>query len=250
MDNYIVKKITRYYNASLDKCKYLPQEKINYYDLTFILDGEMTYIADGEKYIIRKKDAIFLPPGVIRERKEGTSPVKYVSFNFLAFDSSEIPIKYHLINCISKDIRHLFSMISHIHLFSPYRSEEKITTVLNYILLELIDYADKKIKNENIVKIIEYIDANITKKMSLASISNEMNLSKEYTSSLFKKEVGKTLTDYINEQKLAYAKELMYNYKMSLSEIASYLGYDNYSYFSKLFKNHYGTPAINFKNNQ
>ena len=62
-----------------------------------------------------------------------------------------------------------------------------------------------------------------------------MNLSREYTSYIFKKEMGNTLTAYVNERKLLLAKELITDGAMNLTDIASYLGYENYNYFSRSF---------------
>ena len=84
--------------------------------------------------------------------------------------------------------------------------------------------------------------------MSLQSISSEVGLTKEYAAYLFKKETKKTLTDYVNERKMLLAKELILQNVMSLTELAAYLGYSDYSYFSKLFKRYFDVTPISLKN--
>ena len=74
-----------------------------------------------------------------------------------------------------------------------------------------------------------------------------MNLSREYTSYIFKKEMDKTLTAYVNERKLLLAKELIIDGAMTLTDIASYLGYENYNYFSRIFKQNLGITPIALK---
>jgi two-component system response regulator YesN len=98
------------------------------------------------------------------------------------------------------------------------------------------------------LKVTRYVGEHITDKMSLQSISGVIGLSKEYTANIFKKEVGKTLTDYINERKMLLAKELITRNEMKLTDVASYLGYDNYNYFSRLFKRHFDFSPIEVKN--
>ena len=83
--------------------------------------------------------------------------------------------------------------------------------------------------------------------MSLQSISREIGLTKEYTANIFKKETKITLTNYINERKMLLAKELILRNEMSLGDLSAYLGYDNYNYFSRLFKRHFGITPTNFK---
>lgn len=64
---------------------------------------------------------------------------------------------------------------------------------------------------------------------------------------IFKRETQKTITEYINAQKMTLAKELIQSRSLSLSDIAANLGYDNYNYFSRLFKKHYKTNPNAFK---
>ena len=61
--------------------------------------------------------------------------------------------------------------------------------------------------------------------------------------------MGKTLTDYVNERKMLLTKELILNGEMSLTDISTYLGFDNYNYFSRLFKQYLGITPISLKKN-
>ena len=47
--------------------------------------------ANGKLYTLKKGDALFLPPGTVRSRLEGTEPCKYISFNFYALPEVEFP---------------------------------------------------------------------------------------------------------------------------------------------------------------
>ena len=112
--------------------------------------------------------------------------------------------------------------------------------MLNYILLELMNNYSVSSQNEHIHKILKYIDEHINEQLSLRIISKEINLSREYTSYIFKKEMSTTLTDYINERKLLLAKELISRQNMTLSQVAQHISFDNYNYFCRLFKKHFG----------
>ena len=57
------------------------------------------------------------------------------------------------------------------------------------------------------------------------------------------------LTEYVNERKMLLAKEFILNREMSLADISTYLGYDNYNYFSRLFKQYLGVTPISLKKN-
>lgn len=248
MNNYFVSDILHYCNVSLEKCESMPKKKINFYDLTFVLKGEMTYTFDDRICVLKPNDAILLPLGTVRSRFAGTKPVKYVSFNFHMFPDVTLNLGKFIPNCISTEIKKIIAAFPQSHISPYYYSKEKIANILNYILFELLDITSLKSSNEHVLRIVKYIEENITQKMSLQSISNEVGLTKEYTAHIFKKETNKTLTHYLNERKLLLAKELILHNTMSLTQLAAYLGYDNYNYFSRLFKHFFKITPIAFKN--
>jgi len=240
MNPYIVKELLHYCNVHLKEPSKIAPAPIKYFDFTFMLKGELTYIVDGKPYVLHENDAILIKPGSMRERLKNHEPVKYVSYNFTVFDPSVLPSKTYLKDIISHDIRQLTTIFSASHVSDIYSSREKVINLLNYILWEIKDILDFDSNNKHIIDIIKYINENIAKPISLASISKHVNLSREYTSHIFKKETGKTVTDYINERKLLIAKEMILETPYPLTSISDRLSYENYSYFSKLFKNQFG----------
>lgn len=82
---------------------------------------------------------------------------------------------------------------------------------------------------------IRLIDANLYQSCSLDSVATEIQVHPSYLSSLFKKEVGSTITQFIRDRKMEEAKNMMANTNHSISEIAEMLGYNSLSYFSKVF---------------
>ena len=236
LNHYIVKELLHYCNVNVKYPTRMKEEVIQYYDFTFVVKGEMTYIVDGKKYILREDDAIFIKPGSVRERPEVKSSAKYVSFNFTANDTSILPTKPHLVGVISHDIRKLISVFSASHLSNIYSTRGKVINLLNYILLEINDILEFDSNNKHIIEIIKYINEHISEPITLSSVSSKVNLSKEYTAHIFKEETGKTVTEYINERKLFIAKEMILGTNYPLEHICKRTGYDNYSYFSRVFK--------------
>lgn len=247
MIKYIVEDISHYCNVSLDKCSAMRESRINYYDFTFVTGGSMTYAANGETYVLNKNDAVFLKPGTIRSRHESKGAVSYVSFNFTASSECVFPFDNYMKNCITHDIKKIISVFPQSHMMQYYHSKEKIANILNYILLELSDTAGLLANNEHISKIVRYVDENITSPITLRHVCEEINLSREYTSALFKKNMGRPLTDYINERKIRLAKDLITNRGMSLKDVSEYLGYSNYNYFSRLFKRYFDISPMALK---
>ncbi len=242
----IVKDVFHFVNITRDKISKIPPHTIDFYDLTFIIKGEMIYKANGKTIVMRDNDAIFLKPGTLRERLEGKQKTKYVSFNFRL--NEDLPLDSFLEGIINEEIKRIASVYPQNHFSNIFYSKEKLESILDYILYEMLELSNFKIRNEHIIKIFKYIEKNINQRISLEDVSRDVNLAKEYVSSLFKKETGKTITEYINERKMTIAKSIIENDNLSLKKVAESLGYDNYSYFSRVFKKYYSISPIKRRN--
>ncbi len=83
---------------------------------------------------------------------------------------------------------------------------------------------------------ITLIDGRIAEELSLNSIAGLLNVSSSYFSTLFKKETGITLTEYINKRRIKHAKYLLESTKLQIQTIAQHCGIVDVHYFSKVFK--------------
>ena len=96
MQSNLIKELTYYCNIAVDSSAALPEETIDFYDFTLILNGTMTFYSDGQKIVLKKDDAVLLRPGTVCSREKGVSPVHYVSFNFITEPGTEIPLKTYI----------------------------------------------------------------------------------------------------------------------------------------------------------
>ena len=87
-----------------------------------------------------------------------------------------------------------------------------------------------------IQKVKHYIDENYTDNISLSNIAEKFFVTPSYLSRSFKKAEGVNLISYITEKRIQKAKEYIENGELKLSEIAFLVGYDDYTYFNKVFK--------------
>lgn len=81
----------------------------------------------------------------------------------------------------------------------------------------------------------------------VADIVEHANKCPEHISRSFVKHLKMTPSQYINRQKLDYAAELLAGTNFALLEICYRAGFDNPSYFHRLFKKHYGMPPIAYR---
>lgn len=82
---------------------------------------------------------------------------------------------------------------------------------------------------------------------TVSYIAGKLNLSPGYLTDLLKQESGKTALEHIHIYLMSEAKNLLRSEEQSVSEIAYALGFDNLSYFSRLFKKEVGVSPNLFK---
>lgn len=103
------------------------------------------------------------------------------------------------------------------------------------------------IKNVRFKTMIEYINSNYMKKLSLSELADMFNLNVTFCCSLFNKNFDCTFIEYCTRLRMKKAAELIKDGEMNVYQIAEYLNYD-YIYFNKLFKKHYGMTPRRYSN--
>ncbi|WP_308637445.1 response regulator transcription factor [Paenibacillus silvisoli] len=98
------------------------------------------------------------------------------------------------------------------------------------------DYAEKP---EASKQILEFIEANYMRDLSLTNVADHVGLHPNYVSSLFKKETGMNVLAYIQHLRVDKAKELLISRpNLPLSEVAMLTGFESQRHFFKVFKKH------------
>lgn len=124
---------------------------------------------------------------------------------------------------------------------------KKLASEVLYTFAEKV----KEAKNERFSKTItsckDYIYKHLYDDISHDEIAKTVNLSPKYLSVLFKKEVGITVSEYIQKNKVEEAKKLLAYSKTPISEIYSLLNFNDQSYFTKVFKKVVGVTPKQFR---
>jgi len=94
-----------------------------------------------------------------------------------------------------------------------------------------------------------YIWENYTRKLSLEEIARASGLSAPYFSTIFKEEMGENLSSYLNRLRIERTVTLLTETGKSLNEIAKLCGFEDQSWFSKIFKNFTGISPGKFREN-
>ncbi|WP_276356938.1 response regulator transcription factor [Cohnella caldifontis] len=102
---------------------------------------------------------------------------------------------------------------------------------------------NKKIADE----IRKYLEAQCQSSVNLETLSELFHYSPNYLNSLFKKETGITVYDYLTQCRMEKAKRLLADREKKLYEVAEAVGYSHTAYFSNLFKKYTGQSPKEFR---
>lgn len=89
------------------------------------------------------------------------------------------------------------------------------------------------------LRIKRYVDAHCAQPLNVKQVASAMALSPNYASSLFKREMGQSLSAYIRQRQLETARHLLLSTDMRVYEIAEQLGYADEKHFSAMFRMYY-----------
>lgn len=94
-------------------------------------------------------------------------------------------------------------------------------------------------------QIVQFVMADLSGDLSVENLSAQVNLSPNYLSACFKKEMKQSLSAYIRDRRLESASQFLSYTNMSIHDVAICVGITDFSYFTKIFKEKYGvTPTV------
>ncbi|MFC3800071.1 response regulator [Cohnella sp. GCM10012308] len=131
-----------------------------------------------------------------------------------------------------------------------FETVEEMKAWLKQTLTEISAYLANKKQNKSIRLIHEiqtYIKQNLREELSLKSIASAFFYSPNYINSLFKREMKTTISEYVIQQKIDLAKEMLANPQYKIYEISESIGYVNEAHFRNKFKELTGYSPKEFR---
>jgi|GEM_PF-261332 len=247
-------------------------------EFTLLTEGEINIFIENQQFTLHKNDVIIVNSKQIHVCEYTfKDKCSYFSISvdekfFGATDNDNLMLKYigpifnrdisidSLFKCDNCQNSFLVETLKKIDIIlekKEYGYELLIRAYLYEIVFWLYKenkYSVKEAKNESptikeIKKIIKYINENYMEDITIDDLSKLSNLSNDYLIRVFTKIARQTPVAYINFVRLQKAAHLLKNLDTSVSEIAVSVGFNNISYFSKMFKRQYDCSPSEFKSN-
>ena len=178
----------------------------------------------------------------------------------------QLYLEHHDVNVISKRLQDLAKMIVRVAEELNINDTNELVVQMEKLKIKYLLYNNKHDAYNEIVKmvdilfdkmnikgklsdggmksVIDYIERNLKRGISLEDVANHVNISTYYLSKIFKKEMGVNFITYVTDRKMDLAKEMLVNTDIPVLNIALDLAYNEANYFSKAFKKKTGlTPS-------
>lgn len=106
----------------------------------------------------------------------------------------------------------------------------------------------KEVSNLMVQKAMDYIALNYSEKISLKNIAEELYLSPNYLSELFKRHTDKNISEYITQFRLDKARRYLQQPEYKIADVSDLAGFGDPRYFSSMFKRQYGMTPNEYRN--
>lgn len=231
-------------------------------ELIFILNGNAKIMIEGKHYPVVPGEFIVIDSNLVHNfhyERESMMVVLHYSRNSMGNFVPELD--EYTIQCTKGTMRKeqlevylrvcdLLKELPPLYIKQPMGYKLKSHAIAINIFYELINsFGEKKNvpqkseKNdvlERLGEITEYIELHHAEAISLENISSHFYLSREYFSRFFKKNMGVTFTQYLNQVRMMYIYQEICNTQTGIMELAERHGFTNYKLFNRMFHEIYG----------
>ncbi len=225
----------------------LPDTRIGFNDLTFVMEGSMRYTVDGAEIELNAGDALFVPEGAYRSRKpDKGGNTEYLSLNFVSGEDYALPTLMK--DCLTDEIPHLLQAVIKVG-ETPYgHAEKKTEQILKCLLLSLQSREYEKKQHPLVIQIKRYLHAHMKEKITLADLAEGTFFSVAHCEGVFRRETGISIVEYLLKERVRRAKRLLTEGALPLTDIAEEVGFPDYNYFSRTFKKRVGVSPNRYRN--
>lgn len=218
---------------------------IKYSDITAVISGEMEYTINGKSELLMPGDIVFIPAGKIRARSKGQKPAEYVSLNFITDEDVELPQITR--GALTSEVMMQLALIEEVEKKFYPTAENMISPLIECLIMTVCRNLEKETLPPLVRRIVDYIHANLSSKITLKDIGEHTFFSPIYCDTVFKNTMGRSIVDYTIEKRIDEAKKLIVHNTLSLAKISEAVGFSDYNYFARTFKKRSGYTPLEYK---
>ena len=209
-------------------------------------------IADGNIEAVKK---ILADPGnvdIYSDEKYGRlseDPLQNMRYHFV------VSVALITRMCVEKGMeRELAYTLSDLYIgkMDKLTSRSFIITLHNKMLMDftkkMAELPRRKVCSPHVIKAMDYICRRLNERITAEETADKLGLNRSYLSSLFKRETGQTISNFIRLEKIKAAENMLRFSDYSYSEIAEYFGFSSQSHFIQCFRRETGLTPMEYRN--
>lgn len=256
---------------------HFPKHSHNYIELIYMCSGSTHHVINGEDVILKEGELLFLNQQAVQEiypAGEDDIAVNFIilpeffDFGLKMMETEENMLHDFVIDCLRGDSNGAEFLHFKVADIVPIQNllENLIWTIWNkqpnkrsinqitmgLLFLQLMNYMDKLETNEGseqqrlIISVLSYIEEHY-RDGELTELAKDLHYDMYWLSKEIKKRTGKTYTDLLQAKRLNQAAYLLSTTSMSVMDVAMAVGYDNISYFHRIFQRKYGVTPRKYR---
>lgn len=252
----------------------VPLHSHDYVECAYVISGTISHIIDSKRLDMYAGELLLINEGARHEVlpcsendiginfiikpsflqdilihcSEDSTFSDFIIHNYINHSTSK---DYYVFRDVSCDLKSMLALI--INHYYTNDSQEKINLLFTYVLAELLTtHMPKNQRNSSydtdyiIFKTKKYINREYAHG-SLEELSKILNISYSHLSTCIKKELGNSFKQLQQVKRLEMAMHLITKSNMPIKEIAHMIGYENMTFFYKLFKQQYNSNPYHFR---
>ncbi len=244
----------------------LPPHKKTVNDLVFITSGSMTRNLGIESFTLSKNDLLFTPKNSITTTEFVSKDLEgyYCHFSddfvganpFLGMLHTQ-PSRLNYIQTSHEEAAVLeFLLARMVRLYKTRKNSHGNYQLISYYLslvlaelfLSLIKQVSPPSQNSGALSsFMNLVHKHFKRNLNIQDYASLLHITPNHLNKRVKSESGKTASEIVKEITILEAKVLLLQTRMSISEIGMELGFEDASYFSRLFKNQTGRTPSNYR---
>lgn len=256
---------------------YFPRHTHNFIELIYMCSGSTHHVVNGEDVILKQGELLFLNQKATQEifpAGENDIAVNFIilpeffEYGLKMMESEENLLRDFVINCLRgengasgylhfkvADILPVQNLVE--NLIWTIRNKQPNKRSINQVtmgllFLQLMNYMDKLETDESggqqklIITVLSYIEVHY-RDGELSELARDLHYDICWLSREIKKRTGKTYTELVQAKRLNQAAYLLSTTSMSVMEVAMAVGYDNISYFHRIFQKRFGMTPRHYR---